>query len=97
MVGFQNNSAYDRIWEARKIWGGIVNASRSLIITVRDSFYMHRSEAMKDESEVVRIITNRHIAWLTAIEICHAYQKAMGGFIRVNTRKGHFRLQYSRV
>lgn len=67
MVGFQNNSAYDRIWEARKIWGGIVNASRSLIITVRDSFYMHRSEAMKDESEVVRIITNRHIAWLTAL------------------------------
>jgi len=21
LVGFQNNSAYDRIWEARKIWG----------------------------------------------------------------------------
>ena len=29
VVGFQNNAAYDRIWEARKIWGGIVNASRS--------------------------------------------------------------------
>lgn len=27
MVGFQHNAAYDRIWEARKIWGGIVNAS----------------------------------------------------------------------
>jgi len=26
MVGFQNNAAYDRIWEARKILGGIVNA-----------------------------------------------------------------------
>ncbi|MEM7040575.1 MAG: bestrophin family ion channel, partial [Bacteroidota bacterium] len=25
-VGFKNNSAYDRTWEARKIWGGIVNA-----------------------------------------------------------------------
>ena len=41
MIGFQNNAAYDRIWEARKIWGGIVNTSRSLIITVKDSFYMH--------------------------------------------------------
>ena len=51
MVGFQNNAAYDRIWEARKIWGGIVNSSRSLIITVKDSFYMHRSEAKQDESE----------------------------------------------
>lgn len=67
MVGFQNNAAYDRIWEARKIWGGIVNTSRSLIITVRDSFYMHRSEESKEETENVRIVTNRHIAWLTAL------------------------------
>lgn len=49
MVGFQNNAAYDRIWEARKIWGGIVNTSRTLIITVKDSFYMHRPEAAVDE------------------------------------------------
>ncbi len=67
MVGFQNNAAYDRIWEARKIWGGIINASRTLIITVKDSFYMHRSEAIKDESDTIRIITHRHIAWLTAL------------------------------
>ncbi len=67
MVGFQNNAAYDRIWEARKIWGGIVNTSRSFVITVRDSFYIHRSEAHQDEKEIVRIIANRHIAWLTAL------------------------------
>ena len=29
LVGFQSNSAYGRAWEARKIWGGIVNQSRS--------------------------------------------------------------------
>ena len=67
MLGFQNNAAYDRAWEARKIWGGIVNTSRSLIITVRDSFYMHRQEAYKDESEALKIIAHRHIAWLTAL------------------------------
>ena len=67
MVGFQNNAAYDRIWEARKIWGGIVNVSRSFIMTVKDSFYMHRSEANKDESEQIKIITHRHIAWITAL------------------------------
>ena len=67
MVGFQNNAAYDRIWEARKIWGGIVNNSRTLIITVKDSFYMHRSEANKDESATIKVITHRHIAWLTAL------------------------------
>lgn len=67
MVGFQNNASYDRIWEARKIWGGIVNTSRSFIMNVKDSFYMHRAEAKTDESEVVKVITHRHIAWLTAL------------------------------
>ncbi|MEZ4805074.1 MAG: bestrophin family ion channel [Bacteroidia bacterium] len=67
MIGFQNNAAYDRIWEARKIWGGIVNTSRSFIITLQDSFYMHRAEANKDESDELKIITHRHIAWLTAL------------------------------
>ena len=28
-VGFKNNQAYDRMWEARKIWGGIINDSRT--------------------------------------------------------------------
>jgi putative membrane protein len=30
-VGFKNNSSYDRLWEARKIWGEIVNLSRSVV------------------------------------------------------------------
>ena len=28
-LAFKNNAAYDRLWEARKIWGGIVNSSRT--------------------------------------------------------------------
>ncbi len=28
-LGFKNNSAYDRWWEARKIWGLLVNYSRA--------------------------------------------------------------------
>ena len=28
-VGFKNNSSYDRLWEARKIWGAIINSSRA--------------------------------------------------------------------
>jgi putative membrane protein len=75
MVGFQNNAAYDRIWEARKIWGGIVNTSRSLIITVKDSFYMHRAEATKEEDAVLKVITNRHIAWLTALRYAMRTEK----------------------
>ena len=36
LIGFQNNAAYGRIWEARKIWGGVVNASRSFGMKVQD-------------------------------------------------------------
>jgi putative membrane protein len=67
LVGFQNNAAYDRIWEARKIWGGIVNTSRSLIITIKDSFYMNNIAEAKAEGEELRIVTYRHVAWLTAL------------------------------
>lgn len=67
MVGFQNNAAYGRIWEARKIWGGIVNTSRTLIITLKDSLYLHKKGSTEKEQETIRIITHRHIAWLTAL------------------------------
>ncbi len=30
LLGFRTNSAYNRWWEARKIWGAIVNDSRTL-------------------------------------------------------------------
>ena len=29
-LGFRNNAAYDRFWEGRKLWGSLVNTSRSL-------------------------------------------------------------------
>ena len=29
-LGFRNNAAYDRYWEGRKLWGGLVNVTRSL-------------------------------------------------------------------
>ena len=90
MVGFQNIAAYDRIWEARKIWGGIVNTSRSFIITVRDSFYMHRSEAKQDESVVLKTITNRHIAWLTALRYAMRTKKPWEADYGKNNKKTKF-------
>ncbi len=90
MVGFQNNAAYDRIWEARKIWGGIVNTSRTLIITVKDSFYMHNREASKDESEELKIITNRHIAWLTALRYAMRTKKVWEATYQASKKKLNF-------
>jgi len=31
LIVFRNNCSYDRYWEGRKLWGGIVNSSRNLL------------------------------------------------------------------
>jgi putative membrane protein len=70
VIGFQNNAAYDRIWEARKIWGGIVNASRTLGTYVQDMISNEHTETpISDEQlkEEIKTITYRHIAWMTAL------------------------------
>lgn len=76
MIGFQNNAAYDRIWEARKVWGGIVNTSRTFIITLKDSFYLTNIDIAKDEKEVLKVITHRHVAWLTALRYAMRTKKS---------------------
>lgn len=68
-LGFKNNSAYDRMWEARKIWGGIVNSSRVWGTMVRGyvSNLFRESDLSKEELHVVhRRLISRHIAWLYA-------------------------------
>jgi len=60
-LGFKNNSSYDRTWEARKIWGGIVNSSRMLGALC--------AAALSSETNIpiARRIIRRYVAWLTAL------------------------------
>ena len=70
VIGFQNNAAYGRIWEARKIWGGIVNTSRTFGMFAQDMVTNeHASKDMSPEEikAEVRTLTYRHIAWMTAL------------------------------
>ncbi|WP_317235351.1 bestrophin family ion channel [Niabella ginsengisoli] len=70
IVGFKNNASYDRIWEARKIWGGIVNTSRSLTIMVNDFITKPDNETNKRGEELFAIrkqIIMRHVAWMTTL------------------------------
>jgi putative membrane protein len=60
IVGFKNNASYARVWEARTIYGGIVNSSRAFAVMVRD--YLPG-----ESSEEIKIIFSRHFAWLTAL------------------------------
>jgi putative membrane protein len=66
-LGFKNNSAYDRTWEARKIWGGIVNTSRSWGSMINGFVTEEFSEEdiSEEELQVIRKrLVYRHIAWL---------------------------------
>lgn len=70
VIGFQNNAAYDRIWEARKIWGGIVNTSRSFAVLINDTItneYAKNSVSEKELKSLKTTIVYRHIAWLSAL------------------------------
>lgn len=68
-VGFKNNSSYERLWEARKIWGAIVNISRTLTAFTMD--YLQPAKDINPEAlqEHKRIIIYRHLAWINALRI----------------------------
>jgi ion channel-forming bestrophin family protein len=65
-VGFKNNSAYDRLWEARKIWGSITNASRMWGAMVID---IVGSRSKEDLSSLKKEMVYRHIAWLNMVRL----------------------------
>ena len=70
VVGFKNNASYERVWEARKIWGGIVNSSRSWGLMVKDFVGNHFAQEKLNEDELKAIqheLIFRHLAWLTAL------------------------------
>ena len=69
-LGFKNNSSYERLWEARKIWGGIVNSSRTFTVMSRDFIGNHFSSIKLPEDSLLSIhktVVHCHVAWLHAL------------------------------
>jgi putative membrane protein len=66
-VGFKNNRAFDRMWEARKIWGAIVNSSRTWGMNI-DGFITNQFNEVTQNEDVIHAMKKRliyrHIAWL---------------------------------
>lgn len=60
-IGFKNAQSYDRFWEGRKIWGGIVNYSRTWANQVLS--------IVQDDHETKRIMIYRQIAWINALRL----------------------------
>ena len=56
ILSFKLSQSYDRWWEARKIWGTIVNESRTFTLQLQ-SFITHGND------QAIRQLALRHIAW----------------------------------
>ncbi|WP_282079698.1 bestrophin family protein [Aquimarina algiphila] len=60
-IGFKNSQSYDRFWEGRKIWGGIVNYSRTWANQVLC--------LVNADHNTKKVLIHRHIAWINALRI----------------------------
>jgi ion channel-forming bestrophin family protein len=66
LLSFKINQLYDRWWEARKVWGAIVNDSRSLVIQL---------PSFLDDNQTgeIKKMAYRQIAW------CYALGRSLRG------------------
>ena len=60
-LGFKNSQSYDRFWEARKIWGAIVNYSRTWTSEVLANVAGSREDQ--------KVLIYRHLAWINVLRI----------------------------
>jgi len=69
IVGFKNTQTYNRLWEARQIYGTILNLTRAWGIMVRD--YISAPSSATAPTKEIKAVHNeliyRHIGWLTAM------------------------------
>ncbi len=70
-IGFKSNASYSRFWEARQLWGAVVNSSRTWTSRV---LYLVEPAAghYYPEEKVVdlrRRLVYRHIAWVNALRL----------------------------
>ncbi len=88
IVGFKNNATYNRLWEARQIYGAIVNSSRSWGIMAMDFICApaHGNENAEVRDARVRLV-HRHIAWLHALRFQLRTPRAWEHMIKVYNRE----------
>ncbi|SDK16798.1 putative membrane protein [Catalinimonas alkaloidigena] len=71
-LGFKNSQSYDRFWEGRKIWGGIVNASRTWsnqVLGYVTNRYAREPLSEEELHAVHQSLIYRHLAWINALRI----------------------------
>ncbi len=77
-LGFRNNTSYDRFWEGRKLWGRVVNASRTLtrqvltLVGPAGSSVAYRTCAIDDGTVDPEVRALHHRVVRRAIAYVHA-------------------------
>jgi putative membrane protein len=68
-LGFRNNTSYDRFWEGRKLWGQLVNTTRSFARQVQVLVGPHAEErgVTAEAAEVHRELVYRVVAYVHAL------------------------------
>lgn len=89
-LGFRTNSAYQRWWEGRGLWGLMINASRSLARATRN--FMPDPEA----SELKRAIVMRQIAYVNALR-CQLRRQSADAEVKRFLSKGDADLALART
>lgn len=90
IVGFKNNATYNRLWEARQIYGAIVNSSRSWAIMAIDFVTPGNGQWTITEAELSAVRTrlvHRHIAWLHALRFQLRLPRAWEHMIKVYNKE----------
>ena len=82
VVGFRNGSAYSRWWEARTLWGAIVNESRTFTLQVLATM-SPETAATASEQEGVAGLQRRLVLYQVAY--VHALRQQLGGLDPVRT------------
>jgi ion channel-forming bestrophin family protein len=85
LLGFRSNQAYDRWWEARHIWGAIVNDSRNLARQV--ATFTPSDDESGQVNEFVQRFIRRQIGWCYSLGRHLRGQNAANGLSKYLDRK----------
>ena len=80
LLSFKVNQSYDRWWEARIVWGAIVNDSRSLVMQIKNF-------TTDKDSELIQKIALRQVAWAHSLGLCLRKQDPLSKISRFITKE----------
>lgn len=80
LLGFRSNQAYDRWWEARTIWGAIVNDSRTLARQILA--FTDNENQTKESEQFAERFTRRQVGWCYSLNRSLRNKDAMKGLER---------------